>query len=207
MFLALFWPCFSPRTLYFVALRTLLRMSLIFQKSLPTPLSSQKCPPTPQINTQFGFFHAALHLNQSHSPRHYCRTPPTLPYPLLMDSRLHHLNWLHESDARAKEFIGRIYLDTRMHQRQYGCRVNQNHQHHHRQEHKQDNTQRITQTVIKLLPSIMNRIPGLACHDRNSSSSSSSSCFTLLSLEPPSDTEMTYPPPSVWDVHRHNTSA
>lgn len=44
-FFALFWPCFSPRTLYFVALRTLLRMSLIFQRSLSTPLSSQKCPP------------------------------------------------------------------------------------------------------------------------------------------------------------------
>lgn len=74
VFLALFWPCFSPRTLYFVALRTLLRMSLMFQRSLPTPLSSQKCPPTPQINTQFEFFHSSPHLNQSPGPPRYCRS-------------------------------------------------------------------------------------------------------------------------------------
>ncbi|KAF1393710.1 hypothetical protein PFLUV_G00018850 [Perca fluviatilis] len=49
-----------------------------------------------------------------------------------------------------------------MQQRQYGCRMNQNHQHHHRcQENKQENTRRITQIVIKLLPSITNRIPVL----------------------------------------------
>lgn len=78
VFFALFWTCFSPRTLYFVALRTLLRMSLIFQRSLPTPSSSQKCPPTPQINTQFGFFHSSPHLSHAPStPLLY--DPPTLP--------------------------------------------------------------------------------------------------------------------------------
>ncbi|KAA8593752.1 hypothetical protein FQN60_004586 [Etheostoma spectabile] len=44
-----------------------------------------------------------------------------------------------------------------MQQRQYGCRMNQNHQHHHRCQ----NTQRITQIVIKLLLSITNRNPVL----------------------------------------------
>lgn len=38
-----------------VALRMLRRMFLIFQRSLPTPLSSPECPPTPQINTLLGF--------------------------------------------------------------------------------------------------------------------------------------------------------
>ncbi|GAA6232543.1 uncharacterized [Lates japonicus] len=41
-----------------------------------------------------------------------------------------------------------------MQQRQYGCRVNQSHQHYHRQE----NTLTFIQTIIKLLPSIINRI-------------------------------------------------
>lgn len=31
------WPCFSPRTLNFLAFRILLRWFLIFQRSLPTP--------------------------------------------------------------------------------------------------------------------------------------------------------------------------
>lgn len=39
----------SPRrTLHFVALRMLLRISLILRRSLPAPLSSQKCPLAPQ---------------------------------------------------------------------------------------------------------------------------------------------------------------
>ncbi len=118
-FFALFWPCFSPRTLYFVALRTLLRMSLIFQRSLPTPLSSQQCPPTPQINTQFGFFHSSPRLNQSPSPP-TTAGPTNSSSPLLMDSCLDQLNWLYKLDVRMKEFIGRIYLDKRMQQRQYG---------------------------------------------------------------------------------------
>ena len=65
---ALFWPCFSPRTPCCVALRTLLRMCLIFQRSLPAPLSSQKCSPTPHINTQSGFFDSSPHLDQSTRP-------------------------------------------------------------------------------------------------------------------------------------------
>lgn len=48
------WPL-SPRSLYSVALRMFQRMFLIFQRSLPTPLSSPECPPTPQINTLLGF--------------------------------------------------------------------------------------------------------------------------------------------------------
>lgn len=51
--------------------------------------------------------------------------------------------------------------------------------------------------------------PGLVRHDQNSSSSSSlssSSCFPPPLLGASSDTEMTNPSPSVWDVRCHNTS-
>lgn len=53
------------------------------RESLPTPLSSQKCPPTPQTNIQFGFFQSTPHLNQSHSPS-LLEDPTTFP---------HHLWW------------------------------------------------------------------------------------------------------------------
>lgn len=114
MLCALFWPCFSPRTLYFLVLRTLLRMSLIFQRSFPTPLSSppKKCPPTPSINTQFGFFHSSPHLNQSSHPSHYCRTNQ-----LFLTSFDGHLfgpvQLASQTGRKMRGFIGEIYPDKK----------------------------------------------------------------------------------------------
>lgn len=120
MFFALFWPCFSPRTLYVVALRMLLRMSLIFQRSFPTPLSSQKCPPTPQINRQYGFFHSAPHSeSQPRPPLCFCRTRQ-----LFLTTFDGQLFAPFENGSRIKEFIGRICLDKRFQQRQHGCGMN-----------------------------------------------------------------------------------
>ncbi|TMS07488.1 hypothetical protein E3U43_011581 [Larimichthys crocea] len=53
--------------------------------------------------------------------------PNNFSSPPLMDNCLHRLNWLYEWSERMKEFIGRIYLEKRMQQRQHGCRMNLNH--------------------------------------------------------------------------------
>lgn len=69
-------------------------------------------------------------------------------------------------------------------------------------------------SIIKLLPSIMNRILAPCntepCLPRPEFFLLFLFVFLLL-LSPAllgvsSDTEMTNPPPSVWDVHRHNRS-
>lgn len=61
----------------------------------------------------------------------------------------------------------------------------------------------------QLLPSIINRVPGLPRHNRNSSSSSSlssSSCFPVPSLESPPTQRWQIHPACAWDARRHNTS-
>lgn len=140
VFFALFWP-FSRRTLYFV--RMLLRMSLIFQRSLPTPLSS---PPThthtPDKHTIWILLLLLLPFNSSSEskPQPPATAEPTnSSSPCLMGSCSHHFNWLDKLDPRMKEFIDGICFDKRIHRRQCGCRMNQKDQAHHHQENKQEN--------------------------------------------------------------------
>lgn len=136
MFFALFWP-FSRRTLYFVALRMLLRMSLIFQRSLPTPLSSQKCPPPPDKHT---IWILPFNSSSESKPQPPATAEPTnSSSPCVMGSCSHHFNWLDKLDPRMKESIDGICFDKRIHRRQCGCRMNQKDQDHHHQENKQEN--------------------------------------------------------------------
>lgn len=90
-------------------------MSLIFQRSLPTPLSSQKNknkkntvkkkikkkshPPTPSINTQFGFSHPSPHAARSPIPI-TTAGPTNSSTPLLTDARLDHMSWFYKRNVR-----------------------------------------------------------------------------------------------------------
>ncbi|KAF7661549.1 hypothetical protein LDENG_00258440 [Lucifuga dentata] len=93
-------------------------------------------------------------------------------------------------------------------QRQYCCGMNQHHQHLH--ENKNNDTWRTTKTVIKLLPSIMYRIPAhQARHDQSYSSfsSPSSSCLPPPLCGVSFSTAMINGSPHVWDICRHTASA
>ncbi|XP_022616258.1 uncharacterized protein LOC111232863 [Seriola dumerili] len=196
LFFAQFWPCFSPRTLYFVALRTLLRMSLIFQRSLPTPLSSQKRSPTPQINTQFGFFHSSPPSESKLPPLRRCGTLhlflTTFDRQLFEPVGIYWQDLFGQRDATEAVWMQSQLESSALSSPRKHAHLCSNRHQAAAVHHKQD--------------------PGLARHDQNSSSLSSSSCspsppsFLHLLLGASSDTEMTNPSPSVWDIRRHNTS-
>lgn len=71
-----------------------------------SPVFPKKRPPTPQINTQFGFFHSSPRVNQSPRPPRRRRTPPTLPRRFWRTAVWTTWIGFTNLDARVKEFTG-----------------------------------------------------------------------------------------------------